>query len=134
MPFLQEVFPNAASEPKLTELVAKIQPDMVTLHDAVEMLSFYFTRLEPAADILEHHQAARCMPIIQECLNAYAQTELNSDAFLECVKAQSKAANIQLKDMFAVLRLLLTGQPQGLAVKDIVAMLGSDEAKKRLNV
>lgn len=134
MPFLQEQFPQAAHDPKLKELIAKIQPDMVTLHDAVELLSFYFTRLAPAADVLEHHQAARCMPIITACLQPYAQAELNADAFLDCVKTNSKAENIQLKDMFAVLRLLLTGQPQGLAVKDIIHMLGSDEAKKRLHV
>lgn len=133
-PCVLEQFPQAAHDPKLNELIAKIQPDMVTLHDAVELLSFYFTHPQPAAEVLEHHQAARCMPILKDCLQPYAQAELNADAFLDCVKTKSKAENIQLKDMFAILRLLLTGQPQGLAVKDIIAMLGSDEAKKRLYI
>lgn len=132
LPFLKEQFPQSATDKKLPELLARIQPDMVTLHDSIEMLSFYFTHPKPSTEVLELHQGARCIPLLQECLKPYANTELEIDAFIDCVKTQGKKENFAVKDLFSVIRLLLTGQPQGLAVKDIISMLGSDEAKKRL--
>ena len=128
LPFLQEQFPNAITDKKLPELVARIQPDMNTLHDAVEMLSFYFIEPKPSPEILELHGYNGYAPLLQT-LEKHVD---DPQRYLDALKNVCKEKNIAVKELFALVRVLLTGQPQGLSVKDLLIMLGADEAKKRL--
>lgn len=129
LPFLQEQFPHAAPDKKLPELIAHIQSDMNTLHDAAEMLGFYFAYKKPSEDILELHGYNNYAPV----LKTIEQELSNPQAYLDALKSVCKEKNIAVKEIFALVRVLLTGQPQGLSVKDLLIMLGNEEAKKRLH-
>ena len=128
LPFLQEQFPEVVNLKKLEELVARVRSDMVTLHDVVELLSFYFTTPEPTKEALELHGFTRFAPALKTLAQAYKDPE----SFVEQAKMLCKTENLPIKDIFALLRLMLTGQPQGLSVKDILIILGPEEAQKRL--
>ena len=128
LPFLQEQFPQAAADKRLPELIARIQPDMVTLHDAVEMLSFYFTTPTVSKEILELHSFEKYAPLLKT-----VESKINdSQLYLDALKTACKEQNAPMKEVFGLVRVLLTGQPQGLSVKDILFILGADESKKRL--
>jgi nondiscriminating glutamyl-tRNA synthetase len=128
LPFLQEQFPQATTDPRISELIAKIQPDMVTLYDAVQMLSFYFSRPEPSAETLELHRFSNYAPLLKNIEKNLHDPE----AYLNALKSICKEQNIPMKEIFGLVRVLLTGKPQGLSVKDILSILGPEEAKKRL--
>lgn len=128
LPFLQKQFPQVPNLTKLSELIARIQPDLVTLHDSVELLSFYFTEPKPAAEILEAHHFQQYAPSLQRLVSEYSDAE----SFIEQTKTTCKSENLPIKEVFGLLRVMLTGQPQGLGVKDILTILGPDESRKRL--
>jgi len=134
MPFLIQQFPQAAHIENIKELIAFIQPDMTTLHDSVELLSFYFTEPKPDHEVLEHHNFTEIAPLISSILAHYADKDIDADAFVNELRQASKTRNLALKEVFAIARLLLTGSPQGLSVKLIIVMLGSDETKRRFGL
>ena len=134
LPFLIEQFPAAAQTNNLKNLIAMIQPDMTTLHDAVELLSFYFTHPEPSHEILEHHNFNQRSPLIWSIIEQYENIPLDAESFVEQLRNASKTHNIAIKELFSIVRLVLTGAPQGLSVKNIIIMLGSEETKPTLEI
>ena len=128
LPFLQVPFPEVVNLKKLAELVARVQPDLVTLHDIVELLGFYFKQTAPTAENLELHNFKR----YADALKTIAEKQGDAVDFVDQVKELCKKDQLPIKDVFVILRLILTGQPQGLSVKDVCLILGPAETKKRL--
>jgi glutamyl/glutaminyl-tRNA synthetase len=48
------------------------------------------------------------------------------------LKREAKEKNISLKELFGTLRLLLTGSTEGMGIKELIDLLGTQETKKRL--
>lgn len=128
LPFLQEEFPQVTATKELSELVARVRSDLTTLRDIAELLDFYFVVPQPTAELLEAHGCPRYAPMIKQCTLHYSDAE----SFIEGVKALCKADGLPLKEVFTLLRVMLTGKSQGLGIKDILAILGTKEAKQRL--
>jgi glutamyl-tRNA synthetase len=136
LPFLQEAYPDITKLllEQLTDMIERIQTDMVTLHDAVERLAFFFAQPECDQTVLELHKLEDYRDFFTELISIYTTKEIDPLEFFITVKTLSKTQNKPLKDVFTLLRLALTGQPQGLSIKDLVAILGSTETSKRLNI
>ena len=56
----------------------------------------------------------------------------DADTFLNNLKADIKPNGIPVKQLFWVLRFALMGQVNGPSINDLVAILGTDESRSRI--
>ena len=134
MPYLEAVYTSVKdlTQEQLVNLIQTIKSELSTLADAVPMLHFYFEKpLITKEAILEHIPSSLQQPLEMILQKNRALLE-SHDLFLEKLKKDAQAAQIPTKLLFTVLRLLLTGSTHGPAIKDILALLGAQEAQERL--
>lgn len=132
-PYLVEAYPNAEkiSDTKLAAILSILKMDFYVLSDAVKALKFYFekpaiTHAALEACAAEHTQALKDM--IKNRLNEI----IDVDTFLNNLKADIKPNGIPVKQLFWLLRLALMGEINGPSINDLVAILGTDESKTRI--
>ncbi|MCH7696263.1 MAG: hypothetical protein IIB73_08225 [Proteobacteria bacterium] len=95
-------------------------------------LSFYFKAPE-----VKQSQVAAALPgdtlkktasVVAQCID----TIENHDKFLTCVKKRAKQEGVGFKELFSFLRLALMGATKGPGIKDLLEMLGTEQATKRI--
>jgi glutamyl-tRNA synthetase len=134
LPFLIAFHPEAASLSLETvqKLVGAIKTDLITLHDAPQILGFYFKApTVSTADIANKVPQEKINPIV-ELINKHSSIIEKPDEFMTNLKREAKEKNISLKELFGTLRLLLTGSTEGMGIKELIDLLGTQETKKRL--
>lgn len=133
LPFLQEQFPTVADLPRVTleSFIALIHNDMVTLHDVVEMLGFYFNAPTVTTELLAAHNADAYKQFFATILQHVSASSTPVE-LLDSIKNLGKEQQRPTKELFTLLRIALTGQPQGLGIKDLFMILGIAESVKRL--
>lgn len=134
LPLLQKQYSTAISleKEKLVDFLSRIQGDMVTLHDSVEFLSFYFVGLKVSPEILEQYKVSKYRDFFSTILKEYKQQEIDPAKFFTAIKQACKKENKPLKEVFTLLRLALTSKPQGLGIKDLIAILGIEKTLERI--
>ena len=131
-PFLAQAYDlSSVSDQTLTMLIKSIQTDMHTLVDSVELLKFYFQQPVASYETVSIFISAEnfeelCMILKQE------PTTNSWDLFLASIKPKVKEAGISDKEMFGVVRTLLTGAPKGMQMLDLFVCLGAQEFFDRL--
>jgi nondiscriminating glutamyl-tRNA synthetase len=132
-PFLVSQYPQVASftPEHLQQLIGTVRTDLVLLGDCVTLLKFYFEApIETKKDLVTlvgaDHVEQICT-IIKDNLETLA----NPEQFLANVKQAAQPLKIN-KQLFWAIRLFLTGSPEGLGTKELLQLLGPQEAKKRL--
>jgi len=132
-PFIERHFPQAKDMPDATlqKLVEVIQPELVTLADAPDLLAFYFeSPTVPKTDINKINEGVRTFVVRN--LEALEGTSDFKQWFMQ-LKKDAKKDGISLRDVGALIRLVLTGVPSGIGIVDLVGMLPFAEIKKRMN-
>lgn len=134
-PYLEAVYQDACNTDNatLSTLLQTIKSDLTTTQDAVQALQFYFVEPQVTqADI----QA--CIPttsyeaiygIVSEQKNLLSE---NATEFTPQIKMAAKNKNIPLKELFWFLRLAMTGKTNGPGIAELINMLGTKEALKRI--
>lgn len=135
VPFLQVAYPNVTSVDQsiLASLIKTIKTDLVTLKDAATALRFYFeTPTVTMQDILAYIPSEQMAHAISLLIKDAAVHLENPEQFLTTVKERAKQQNVPIKELYAFLRIALTGCPTGPGIKELLNMLGTQEARKRL--
>lgn len=132
-PFLLEAYPQAKtlSNNQQSTLLQIIKSEIKTLKDIKDAAQFYFEAPNIAHDTL----AQAVGPDFDNIAQLVAQNiELigKPEEFVKTLKVKAKEQKIGMKPLFTYLRLLLTGATHGPQLHDIIALLGAQEAKKRL--
>lgn len=134
LPYLREAFPEVDNlDPALvTKLIQIIKTDLITLKDVTTALEFYFkapqtTRTTAAIAIPENLLGG-----IAQIVAPHLELIDSPDLFLQNTKKDAKEKEVSLKTVFSFMRFALTGATRGPGVKDLIEMLGSQEAKKRM--
>ncbi len=136
-PFLTRAYKAAAElTPKdLEHLLAHhilpiIASELVTLKDIVHILRFYFERpLISKENLLKFNPEARI--IVANAVEAMG-TPFNPEVFLAEVTKSTKEHGLALKEVFWLVRFLLTGSIEGIGVKELLKLLPAEEVRKRL--
>ncbi len=133
-PFIVEKYPEAKklSTQELAKLLEPIRNDLVTLADAAPQLSFYFTTQEPNQELLVQHNIAQYKNLLTQILSEYTKETFNPELFLQKITQSAKEQKIPAKDIFALLRIALTGTAHGPSIKDLITILGTQESFVRL--
>jgi nondiscriminating glutamyl-tRNA synthetase len=134
-PYLEQAYPqaNMLNAAVIIKLLDLIRTDLKTLADCVPALKFYFkapmldknTLISGAGKEFEGIRS-----LIKEQISSLATPEL----FMKELKKACQENNLQTKTLFLVLRMALTGTAHGPSIHDLITMLGTQEAKKRLHV
>ncbi len=118
------------SKEQLGALLKPIQQELVTLADAVDALAFIITKPTLSIELTKEYNLDTYKAFLQEAL---AGIESKDPAtVIGGIQSLCKERGIPVKDVFALLRIALTGKPQGPSVKDLASMLPMGEARERL--
>jgi len=133
-PFLQAAYSNAAhvDDATLTTILQIIKTDLVTLADSVQVLRFYFQTPQISHDRLRSCTSEGHAPAIAQFVRDGLADINNHDLFVDHLKIESKKQNIPLKETFCFVRMALMGNAKGPSIHDLLAILGTDKAKQRL--
>ena len=130
-PFLQKAYPDHKLSLELLEkLLTGVQTDLVTLADSVKALEYCFIKPQITVDMLAPFIFEKSSEFFTSLLK---QVEQGQD-LLTSISPLVKQVGADAKKVYALVRLALTGSPQGPSIKDLVEMLGKDEVIKRLQI
>ena len=131
-PFLERSWPQAKQldDERLIRLITSVKTDLTTLVDAVDALAFVFGAPKQASTILEQHLG----PEATQLFKAVAKKSLSQSSgdIVKLLKAEASASELSAKNLFAGLRIALTGQAKGLSIHGLVDDLGQEEVRERL--
>jgi nondiscriminating glutamyl-tRNA synthetase len=136
MPFLKDRYPRAQQldHATLLQLIKAIQPELKTLNDAARLLAFYFEKPQvEISDLLQHTSKEELQTILEIVKNNLELTN-KPDEFFNSVKKAAKDQNIPMKLIWQIVRIILTGMPQGPGIKELLELLGADEAQNRIKL
>ena len=133
-PFIENKFEKAKSlsDSQLETLLKFVHIELFTLEDSTKMLSFYFEKPEINSELLKQHNLENYKNIIKLALEAGYTSD--AQKFMDFVQSECKKNNLAGKDIYAILRLALMGVENGPSIKDLINMLGAQEAQARFEV
>jgi glutamyl-tRNA synthetase len=108
---------------KLTQLLTLVQTDLITLGHCVEATRFYFQR---PTSVKIQNLAVR--ELIKKNISLLPHIH-NWEA---AIKQEAKSTNLPLSTVFPTIRAALTGSPNGPHLRGLIEVLGTEEARVRL--
>jgi len=131
---LEKQYPaiTTLSAEKLDTLIQTVKTDVHTIDEFGNELAFYFTTPTITKSDLALHLPETSIDQILTLFQSHLEQIDTGDQFLNNIKLEAKTKNIPLKQVFTALRVALTGKPIGPGIDALITMLGTDEAKKRL--
>lgn len=132
-PFLEEQYPQVKSfsSDAVQLLLKPIASEMVTLPDAVELLNFYFNVPSIEKEIL-------CGLITEPHISFFKDifktmiTYSDITSALDAYKKEGKTAGLAPKQLFSVLRYILTGRTEGISIVDLITLLNKETINTRI--
>jgi nondiscriminating glutamyl-tRNA synthetase len=135
-PYLQAAYGESAqnlNQATLTNLIQTIKSELTTTADVVSALEFYF--IQPNVILVD---IEACIPQttyhqLKTIITEHKQLLLTNEAeFTPQIKVAAKNIGLSLKELFWFLRLAMIGKTNGPGIHELIAMLGGQEAFKRI--
>lgn len=114
----------------LAPLIEPIRNDLVTLDDVVTMLSFFFTRPIITKNILSEYKGE----MYQEIFEVALKNAKDSMSILNTLKKLCKEQQKPISGAFILVRIALTGSPDGISIGDLFTMLEFNEILDRMAI
>lgn len=132
IPFMQLMGQKicALDDAILIKLIKAVQSDLTTLADITKALEFYF--VEP---VYKHEDLAH---LDKETIKHFAEDLANIPAadlqttLIPTASERAKRLGIDTKNMYGLLRYILTGSMHGIGVKDLLALVPAETLRKRI--
>lgn len=133
-PFIIAAYPqaDALSDETLTTLIQTIKSDITCLKDVVHLIHFYFNTPQNTQALLKEHIPQDVMSTLSALVAKHLAEIDDAKLFIENIKREAKLTSISIKHLFTYLRIALMDAPQGPGILEIITMLGTNEARKRL--
>jgi nondiscriminating glutamyl-tRNA synthetase len=133
LPYLHEAYPATKTLENTTikKAVACVHQEMVTLHDCVTLLAFYFDA--PVYEPGRTHTLAPTEKLATLCtIVKTALTEPTLEQFLDVAKKSASTTTVTPKELFSFIRYGLTGSPTGIGIAQLGELLTYETLQKRL--
>ncbi len=133
-PYLDSAYStvNTLSDTQLATLISYIQPEIITLKESIAALSFYFTVPIPEPTLFAEYHLALYQPLLHTLIPEIRPLLAQPEQAVKHLQAACKAQGASIREVFTLIRIALTGKPQGLGIKELFALLGPDESYRRL--
>jgi len=134
--YLREAYPKAAQQTtdELILIIKLIQPELVTLKDCVAALAFYYCEPIITQKMLHEHKIETYGTFLTELITQVDEHLNEPEVAVKLMQKSCKDQSAPIKDIFSLIRLALTGKPQGPSVKDLIIMLGTERSRARLQI
>lgn len=134
-PFLLTVYPSAKTmdENALQHMLHILKTDLYTLKDAVSVLQFYFKEPALTRAMIEACVPPEHMQTLTSIIKAQLSAIQDADTFLLALKTEAKKQSIPIKQLFWFLRLALMGKVNGPGIHELIAILGTQQSKGRID-
>ena len=131
---LEKEFPSIkdVKTENLIKLIDLVKVELSTLEELPNKIEFYFK--EPNVDkqkLSENFPESSIEKMYELITNNFGNIE-NPELFVENIKKEAKNNGISLGKIFQFIRLILTGDKQGIGILDLLNLLGTKEYRKRL--
>lgn len=117
---------------ELDAILTLVKPELMTLNEVVEKTAFYFKAPEINVSELPESEKA-LLPFLKQQLAEHKGKLDQPEAFIKALADATKAQALPVKSLYALMRLALTGYAQGLSIKEIINLLGTQESYKRFS-
>ena len=133
-PFIIAAYPQAEilNDETITMLIQTIKSDLISLKDVVHLLNFYFNAPENSEALLKEHIPHEVMTDIKAIIAKHLPEMDDAKLFVENIKREAKLTSVSIKHLFTYVRIALMDSPQGPGIVELITMLGTEQARKRL--
>jgi glutamyl-tRNA synthetase len=116
----------------LVKLIKVIQPDLITLRHCIPATRFFFISPSVTREMLSSQFADVDTEKFITILSENVQLISTPEQFISTIKTAGQKEKIATSALMRMLRTVLIGTPQGPSIHDIIDILGSKEAKQRI--
>ncbi len=131
-PFINDEYPTlgALSHDELKKIIAPLQPELSTLKESAQALSFITEEFTIDPIVLDRYQYGTYKNVIKQLIPLLVEAS-PKEAF-KLLKKVCSEKSYPPKDVLTLIRIALTGKSQGLGITELLSMLSSQEIEKRL--
>ncbi len=115
----------------LTHLISKVKGDVYTLPELVKALDFMFVAPTINKDSLVAIVGQQASDIMIPLLQKHYKAD-DTTAMINAIKADGLAQGLKTKEILGSIRLILTGNAQGIGINDLATMLTHDDIVARI--
>jgi hypothetical protein len=102
------------------------------LQDSVTLLAFYFRRPPVDRELLASHHLADYQPFLRSLIEQIKPLLANPEQAVHLMQSLCKQQSVPMRHVFTLLRIALSGNPQGIGIKELITLLGPQESYNRL--
>lgn len=134
MPFIHEKYPafDKLDTQKCEKLIRFIQPELKTLAEAPSLVAFYFDEPNITQTTLRQYAPEEQISVILQWLKNNMALLENVELFLKQFAQMLKQEDIAPATAWKIMRLLLTGSPEGPRIKDLLTLLDTQKTTQRI--
>lgn len=134
LPYVQKTYKKAENltPDMLVPILSFVQKELVTLEDVIESLRFYFEEPAFSAPLLVEHHYETYKTVLFEMLTQADPLLDDPDIAASFMQNFCKEHKLPIKDIFTLLRIVLTGNTKGPSVKELLHILGAEVSRNRL--
>lgn len=129
LPYLKKTYPHLREE-QLPVLIRAVQPELITLQDAVAALACFYETPQVTPDSFTPHMDMQKVMYLLALLKKHEQLIATASVYLDTVKKE--AVELNQKEFFGAIRIILTGKPHGLGIKDLLTLLSAEQIEQRI--
>ena len=135
LPFIHQSYEKSThiSQHVMERLINGIRNEITTLTDSVTLLQFYFTPPPITIDLFMHYFSIEQLKKLSACIEKNISDINQTNYFLQQLRTQIQSNNtVLIKHLYQFLRVCLTGIIEGPSIIDLITMLGTEEARVRI--
>jgi glutamyl-tRNA synthetase len=134
VPFIERRGYPVPDKDYLCRVITDIRERTKTLEEMPDFGAFYFTEIEPPAELKEQHFRPELAPVFRDLVERFGQLDLTDNAGNEeAVKAVLDKFGMKFKAIAQPMRVALTGRTVSPGLFEIILTLGKERVLTRLN-
>lgn len=114
-------------------VVALYRERASTLNELADAVEYFYQRIHPTAEVLEKHLTPDVRPVMQALAAQLADCAWTTEAIHHLIEQAVVSNGLKFPKVAMPLRVMLTGGAQSPSIDAVMALLGKEEALKRLN-
>lgn len=127
-PYLHQKYTESSdlTDEQLLDLVKLVQPDLITLNNISDLVSFYFEQPKISKDLLNNNKFEDYKDLLHQIAGQKGKIDSSVD-LMAFIKELCKTNNKSPKELFMLLRILLTGKATGPSMIDLISFIGLEK-------
>jgi glutamyl-tRNA synthetase len=131
-PFLVKDGCDPARGPDLEQVVGLLKERVGTIEELGDAAVYFYRRLHPSAELRAQHYGAESLKALAALAVRLKMLDWSREAIGRAIKETAGEHKLKMPQVAMPLRVMVTGEAQTPAIDAILALLGRDEALRRI--